>query len=68
MQHFRFTPSSRHSADITKRRTEVERKLHHGQHMLAQAINASHQHLDKRIKRIEDLLKGTVTINQDDKS
>ncbi len=43
--------------------TEAERKLHHGQQMLAQAVFASHQHLDKRIRRIEDLLSGTNTVN-----
>ncbi len=49
-------------ADLT-RMTEAERKLHHGQQMLASAIYASHQHLDKRIRRIEDLLKGSQTVN-----
>jgi hypothetical protein len=43
--------------------TEVERKLHLGQHMLAQATLAGFQHLTKRIDRIEALLKGTVTVN-----
>jgi hypothetical protein len=50
-------------ADLSKM-TESERKLHHGQHMLAEAIYASHTHLDKRIKRIEDLLQGTATLNE----
>lgn len=45
--------------------TEVERKLHSNQHMLAQAIMASHKHLDKRIDRIEALLKGGETIKAD---
>jgi hypothetical protein len=36
--------------------TEVERKLHQGQAMLAQAIFASHQHLDRRMKRLEDII------------
>lgn len=36
--------------------TEIERSLHQGQHMLAEAIYQSHQQLDKRIKRIEDAL------------
>jgi|SRR5215472_3575493 len=40
--------------------TEVERKLHQGQHMLARAIFASHQHLDRRIKRLEDVLGAKV--------
>jgi len=44
--------------------TDVERKLHQGQHMLAQALMASHEHLDRRINRIEALLKGGETINQ----
>lgn len=42
--------------------TETEAKLHQGQKMLAMAILASHQHLDKRIRRIEDLLSGASTI------
>lgn len=50
-------------ADLSKM-TEAERKLHHGQQMLAQAVFASHQHLDKRIRRIEDLLSGAQTVNQ----
>jgi hypothetical protein len=40
--------------------TEVERKLHQGQHMLARAIFASHQHLDRRIKKLEDVLNAKV--------
>ena len=46
--------------------TDTERHLHHGQHVLAQAIYASHQHLDKRIRRIEDLLRGSKAENLDD--
>jgi hypothetical protein len=44
--------------------TEIERKLHESQHMLARAIMDSHRHLDKRLTRIEELLKGE-TIKQD---
>jgi hypothetical protein len=40
--------------------TEIERKLHQGQHMLARAIFASHQHLDRRIKRLENVLEAKV--------
>jgi hypothetical protein len=36
--------------------TESERKLHQGQAMLAQALYASHKSLDRRIRRIEDIL------------
>jgi hypothetical protein len=39
--------------------TENERKLHLGQQMLAEALLASHRHLDRRLKRVEDLLSGT---------
>lgn len=42
--------------------TEAERKLHHGQYMLAEAVMASHRHLDKRISKIEELLRGGTTI------
>src|SRR5215472_9589725 len=45
--------------------TEAERHLHHGQQMLAEAIYASHTHLDKRLRRVEDLLKGGKTVNED---
>jgi len=44
--------------------SETERRLHHGQYILAQAIVASHRHLDKRITQIEKLLGGSVTLNQ----
>lgn len=44
--------------------TETERKLHHGQHILAQAIIASHRHLDKRITRIEELLGSATMLDQ----
>jgi len=50
--------------DLTKL-TDIERKLHHGQQMIAMALYASHQHLDKRIQKIEELLAGTSTINPD---
>jgi hypothetical protein len=36
--------------------TDAERKLHQGQAMLAQALYASHKSLDRRIRRIEDIL------------
>jgi hypothetical protein len=38
--------------------TETERKLHQGQHMLAVAIIASHRHLDKQHRRLEELVTG----------
>lgn len=38
--------------------TPVERKLHEGQHMLAQAIVQSHKHLSRRIDMIESILAG----------
>ena len=43
--------------------TEVERRLHQGQHMLAEAIMASHRQVNRRMDRIESLLKGGETIN-----
>jgi hypothetical protein len=46
--------------------TPAERKLHQGQHMLAQAIVSSHKHLNERINRIESLLQGGRTIEHDD--
>lgn len=45
--------------------TEMERKLHDGQCMIVQAIHASHQHLDKRMSKIEELLRGGGTIQHD---
>jgi len=48
------------------RMTETERHLHHGQQMLAEAIYASHTHLDKRLRKVEDILKGTKTVRDDD--
>jgi len=43
--------------------TEIERRLHQGQHMLAQAVMASHKQINRRMDRIEDLLKGGTTVN-----
>lgn len=45
--------------------TETERRLHDGQLMIMQAIHASHQHLDKRMNKIEALLQGGKTIEPD---
>jgi hypothetical protein len=52
-------------ADLS-RMTEIERRLHHGQHMLAEAIYASHVQLNRRIQRIEDLLAGGTTVSNED--
>lgn len=38
--------------------TENERKLHRGQMMLAQATYAGFQHVNRRLSKIEDLLRG----------
>jgi hypothetical protein len=37
--------------------TAIERRLHEGQRMLVTALVASHRHLDRRIQKIEDLLR-----------
>jgi hypothetical protein len=50
-------------ADLT-RMTDVERRLHHGQQLIAVAVMASHEHLDRRIRKIEDLL-ASKTIDAD---
>jgi hypothetical protein len=47
-------------------KTEVERRLHMGQSMLASATLAVFQHTNKRLDQIEALLKGTKTINPTD--
>lgn len=49
-------------ADLSKM-TDSERQLHLGQQMLARAIYASHQHLDERLRKVEELLQGTATVN-----
>lgn len=43
--------------------TEIERKLHQQGQMLAQAIISSHRHLDRRLKRVEELLRGSETLD-----
>ncbi len=43
----------------------IERKLHQGQQLLAEGLLASHQHLDMRVKRIEDLLRGSKTVDSE---
>lgn len=43
--------------------TDIERKLHVQSQMLATATLAGFQHLDKRLSKIEELLRGTTTIN-----
>ena len=45
--------------------TEIERKLHSNQHMLAEFVMSSHRHINKRMDRIEALLKGGETIKAD---
>ena len=40
--------------------TEGERKLHEGQYMIARAVLASHEHLDKRIRKLEDILNAKI--------
>jgi hypothetical protein len=37
--------------------TEAERKLHHDQKMVLEALYASHRQLEDRIRRIEDIIK-----------
>jgi hypothetical protein len=46
--------------------TESERVMHRNQLMLAQSTLAGFQYLDRRINHIEQLLKGTTTINPKD--
>jgi len=53
-----------YSGTDLEKMTDVERKIHRDHQMLAQALYESHSSLDRRIKRIEDLLEGKNTINQ----
>jgi hypothetical protein len=45
--------------------TEAERKLHDGQAIIMAALISSHRHLDSRINKIEELLRGGTTIQGD---
>ena len=45
--------------------TEIERRLHQGQHMLAQAVMASHRQVNRRMDKIESLLAGGTTIQHE---
>jgi len=45
--------------------TEIERRLHQGQHMLAQAVMASHRQVNRRMDKIEGLLAGGKTVQHE---